>query len=93
MSREVNLKFYNLGMRDKYTMYLYKFQQYLGETQIRGITVDHWQSCLYWPNTRANFTLDYYFTGKRLHIHICTVENGYSEFMNTRITTSLVVYK
>ncbi|XP_045159313.2 uncharacterized protein LOC123524856 [Mercenaria mercenaria] len=37
-------------------------QQYHGRDKVRGITVDHWQSCLYWPQLRANFTLDYYFS-------------------------------
>lgn len=35
----------------------------MGPDTVRGIQVDRWQSCLYWPQLRANFTLDYYFTG------------------------------
>ncbi|XP_060604426.1 uncharacterized protein LOC132757231, partial [Ruditapes philippinarum] len=37
-------------------------QQYMGKDVVRGISVDHWRSCIYWPQIRANFTLDYYFT-------------------------------
>ena len=31
---------------------------------VRGIQVDHWQSCLHWPFLQSVFTLDYYFTGE-----------------------------
>lgn len=37
---------------------------YMGGTTVRGISVDHWQSCMYWPILAANFTLDYYFTAR-----------------------------
>ncbi|XP_064625991.1 uncharacterized protein LOC135486820 [Lineus longissimus] len=38
-------------------------QQYMGQTTVRGIFVDHWRSCQYWPapGPNANFTLDFYF--------------------------------
>ncbi|WAR22901.1 hypothetical protein MAR_036570 [Mya arenaria] len=39
----------------------YQFE-YLGVTTVRGITVDHWQSCQTWPQVASTFTLDYYFT-------------------------------
>ncbi|KAL4237127.1 hypothetical protein ACF0H5_005508 [Mactra antiquata] len=35
---------------------------YKGTTTVRGINVDHWQSCMYWPILLSNFTLDYYFS-------------------------------
>ncbi|KAL4236320.1 hypothetical protein ACF0H5_004707 [Mactra antiquata] len=37
-------------------------RHYVNRTQIRGITVDQWQACLYWPPLHLNFTLDFYFT-------------------------------
>ncbi|XP_071140792.1 uncharacterized protein [Mytilus edulis] len=37
-------------------------EQYIGKTQIRGVYVDHWRTCMYWSAVKANFTLDYYFT-------------------------------
>ncbi|KAK3090337.1 hypothetical protein FSP39_011029 [Pinctada imbricata] len=40
-------------------------QVYKGNTTIRGIDVDHWQSCLTWPIIGANFILDYYFTRQK----------------------------
>ncbi|KAJ8306626.1 hypothetical protein KUTeg_017171 [Tegillarca granosa] len=40
------------------------YNNYLGQTTVRGIKVNHWQSCMYWPELFANFTLDYYFSGK-----------------------------
>ena len=36
----------------------------MGRTTVRGINVDHWQSCMFWDILFSNFTLDYYFTGK-----------------------------
>lgn len=38
-------------------------QQYMGRKVVRGIQCDMWQSCLYWPQLKSNFTLEYYFTG------------------------------
>ncbi|XP_045160293.2 uncharacterized protein LOC123525366 [Mercenaria mercenaria] len=35
---------------------------YKGTKIVRGINCDWWQSCMYWPNLAANFTLDYYFS-------------------------------
>ncbi|XP_067677435.1 uncharacterized protein [Haliotis asinina] len=35
---------------------------YKGQTTVRGIQCDHWQSCMYWGYLGVNFTLDYYFT-------------------------------
>ncbi|XP_045160291.2 uncharacterized protein LOC123525365 isoform X4 [Mercenaria mercenaria] len=35
---------------------------YKGPKIVRGINCDWWQSCMYWPNLAANFTLDYYFS-------------------------------
>ncbi|KAJ8305943.1 hypothetical protein KUTeg_016488, partial [Tegillarca granosa] len=35
---------------------------YIGPDTVRGINVDHWRSCLYWPQGKANFTVDYYFS-------------------------------
>ncbi|XP_067678521.1 uncharacterized protein [Haliotis asinina] len=35
---------------------------YKGQTTVRGILCDHWQSCMYWGFLGVNFTLDYYFT-------------------------------
>ncbi|KAL4236845.1 hypothetical protein ACF0H5_005231 [Mactra antiquata] len=37
-------------------------EKYMGNTTVRGIHCDWWRSCLYWPQLRSNFTLDYYFT-------------------------------
>ncbi|XP_053395706.1 uncharacterized protein LOC123524576 [Mercenaria mercenaria] len=37
-------------------------EKYMGREVVRGIQCDRWRSCLYWPQLRANFTLDYYFT-------------------------------
>ncbi|XP_033126557.1 uncharacterized protein LOC117124434 [Anneissia japonica] len=34
---------------------------YFGEQTIRGIPVNHWQSCIYWPKLSATFTVDWYF--------------------------------
>lgn len=40
------------------------FQKYIGQDQIRGINVDHWQACIHWESIKAYFTVDYYFTSK-----------------------------
>ncbi|GFS16006.1 EF-hand domain-containing protein D1 [Elysia marginata] len=37
-------------------------QEYKGLTTLDGVNVTHWQSCHYWQDAKANFTLDYYFT-------------------------------
>lgn len=37
---------------------------YIGPDTVRGINVDHWRSCLYWPQGKANFTVDYYFSSQ-----------------------------
>ena len=37
-------------------------QEYIGETDIDGLPVDHFQSCVTWDDVNAVFTLDYYFT-------------------------------
>ncbi|XP_060563272.1 uncharacterized protein LOC132722747 [Ruditapes philippinarum] len=39
-------------------------EKYIGRHVVRGIQCDAWRSCLYWPDLKANFTLDYYFTAK-----------------------------
>lgn len=39
-------------------------EQYMGTTTVRGMLVDRWQSCLYWPNMDATMTVNWYFTGK-----------------------------
>ncbi|XP_064605994.1 uncharacterized protein LOC135470876 [Liolophura sinensis] len=39
-------------------------EKYIGQDQIRGINVDHWQACIYWESIKAYFTVDYYFTMK-----------------------------
>lgn len=39
-------------------------EQYVGTTTVRGMLVDQWQSCLYWPNMDATMTVNWYFTGK-----------------------------
>ncbi|XP_076462458.1 uncharacterized protein LOC143294838 [Babylonia areolata] len=35
---------------------------YKGRTNVSGIPVNKWSSCVSWPELHANFTLDYYFT-------------------------------
>ncbi|XP_046543518.1 uncharacterized protein LOC124253738 isoform X2 [Haliotis rubra] len=35
---------------------------YIGQSTIRGVLCDHWQSCMYWSSLGVNFTLDYYFS-------------------------------
>ncbi|XP_048256436.1 uncharacterized protein LOC124115364 [Haliotis rufescens] len=35
---------------------------YIGQSTVRGIQCDHWQSCMYWGYLGVNFTLDYYFS-------------------------------
>ncbi|XP_046544825.1 uncharacterized protein LOC124255033 isoform X2 [Haliotis rubra] len=35
---------------------------YKGQKTVRGISCDHWQSCMYWGFLGVNFTLDYYFS-------------------------------
>lgn len=35
---------------------------YKGTKILRGIKCDWWQSCMYWPDLKSNFTLDYYFS-------------------------------
>ncbi|XP_067678279.1 uncharacterized protein [Haliotis asinina] len=35
---------------------------YKGQTRIRGVLCDHWQSCMYWSSLGVNFTVDYYFS-------------------------------
>lgn len=37
-------------------------EQYVGTTTVRGMLVDQWQSCLYWPNMDATMTVNWYFT-------------------------------
>lgn len=37
-------------------------EQYMGTTTVRGMLVDRWQSCLYWPNMDATMTVNWYFT-------------------------------
>ncbi|XP_055956297.1 uncharacterized protein LOC126818106 [Patella vulgata] len=38
-------------------------ETYMGSgTLVRGLKANHWQTCMYWPVVRANFTLDYYFS-------------------------------
>ncbi|OWF45376.1 uncharacterized protein LOC110457136 [Mizuhopecten yessoensis] len=37
-------------------------QVYKGQAMVRGITTDHWQTCLQWPKLNSTFVLDYYFT-------------------------------
>ncbi|XP_060077531.1 uncharacterized protein LOC132557063 [Ylistrum balloti] len=37
-------------------------QVYKGTAVVRGITTDHWQTCLQWPKLNSTFILDYYFT-------------------------------
>lgn len=39
-------------------------EKYMKPAVVRGIQCDWWRSCLYWPQLKANFTLDYYFTAK-----------------------------
>lgn len=36
--------------------------EYIGQTDIDGLAVDHFQSCLAWDDVKATFLLDYYFT-------------------------------
>ena len=51
------------------------FQTYMGRTTVRGINVDHWQSCMFWDILFSNFTLDYYFTGKYHSGKLDTLKN------------------
>ncbi|XP_071118148.1 uncharacterized protein [Haliotis cracherodii] len=49
------------------TSYILKFAQkygevYKGQTSVRGVLCDHWQSCMYWGFLGVNFTVDYYFS-------------------------------
>ncbi|XP_062575643.1 uncharacterized protein LOC134237559 [Saccostrea cucullata] len=37
-------------------------EQYMGTTVVRGMRVDQWKSCLYWPNMDATMTVNWYFT-------------------------------
>ncbi|RUS87873.1 hypothetical protein EGW08_004351 [Elysia chlorotica] len=37
-------------------------QEYIGETDIDGLPVDHFQSCVSWNDVNATFVLDYFFT-------------------------------
>lgn len=53
----------------------------MGRETIRGVNVDHWQTCMYWPLEAANFTLDYYFSGKIL-IHFCWSFKRVNNFQN-----------
>lgn len=39
-------------------------QVYKGTANVRGITTDHWQTCLQWPKLMSTFTLDYYFAAE-----------------------------
>ncbi|XP_048749646.2 uncharacterized protein LOC125661618 [Ostrea edulis] len=36
-------------------------EQYMGTTKVRGMSVDHWKSCVYWPNMDATMNVDWYF--------------------------------
>jgi hypothetical protein len=38
-------------------------EQYMGTATVRGMIVDHWQSCLYWKNMDATMKVNWYFTG------------------------------
>ncbi|OWF34898.1 uncharacterized protein LOC110443619 isoform X2 [Mizuhopecten yessoensis] len=42
-------------------------ERYIGKDVIRGISVNHWQACLYWARKDANFTVDYYFSDSIWH--------------------------
>ncbi|KAK3095217.1 hypothetical protein FSP39_011664 [Pinctada imbricata] len=35
---------------------------YKGTTTVRGMLVNHWQSCMYWKNIDATMTVDWYFS-------------------------------
>ncbi|KAL3868291.1 hypothetical protein ACJMK2_041117 [Sinanodonta woodiana] len=35
---------------------------YMGTATILGMTVQHWQACIYWNSTNSTFLVDYYFT-------------------------------
>ncbi|XP_052216827.1 uncharacterized protein LOC127834810 [Dreissena polymorpha] len=39
-------------------------EEYMGTATVRGVLVDHWRSCQYWPQVNSNFTLDYYFSAR-----------------------------
>ncbi|XP_048256453.1 uncharacterized protein LOC124133170 [Haliotis rufescens] len=58
----------NSNMTHTYsTSYILKFAQkygevYKGQTSVRGVLCDHWQSCMYWGFLGVNFTVDYYFS-------------------------------
>ncbi|XP_013419344.1 uncharacterized protein LOC106180028 [Lingula anatina] len=36
--------------------------EYLGKTTVRGILVDHWYSCIYFPELRGTMRVDWYFS-------------------------------
>ena len=38
-------------------------ERYIGRDTVRGMAVDHWQSCMYWNNIDATMTVDWYFSG------------------------------
>ncbi|CAH1773830.1 unnamed protein product [Owenia fusiformis] len=45
-------------------------QKYIGLERVRGMPVNHWQSCHQWEREgyTTTFTVDYYFTGKNLNM-------------------------
>lgn len=64
---------YNTGSPTGHTMYSAygalhfggnQTEQYMGTTTVRGMLVNQWKSCLYWPSKDATMTVNWYFTGR-----------------------------
>ncbi|XP_022304410.1 uncharacterized protein LOC111111618 [Crassostrea virginica] len=62
---------YNTGSPTGHTMYSAygalhfggnQTEQYMGTTTVRGMLVNQWKSCLYWPSKDATMTVNWYFT-------------------------------
>ncbi|KAL5021454.1 hypothetical protein ScPMuIL_000609 [Solemya velum] len=56
-------------------------EYYIGVDTVRDVTVDHWRSCMTWPQIPANFTLDYYFTATNW-----TSPSGYTVPVRAEVT-------
>ena len=46
-----------------YANVFYSYQLYLGNTTVRGLSVDHWQICGNWEQN-STMLIDYYFSSK-----------------------------